>query len=591
MNISKRAITPIISVSLLLIITILSVISFTTWYNSFSTDLFSNKLNTNSQGSSYLSIEGVFDNILYVSNPYNSNFSYKNIIISGVNCNISGSEDNQLVEINIKSCISELTESVNDIIVVTDNNIISKTVFIEKEDIEKSKKINPVLFISSYGNSGLFDETSGEITIDSSNNLYITGSTRSNLSFSSSLNITNQGSTDFFLVKIDSSGTPLYIKSSENNSGSSTDSATGIALDSNENIYISGFSRGEIEFGNGVSMPYGESGGNCYVTKYSNSGVALFSVVTHQSGNFFDICREVAVDKNDDSFFFGGASYGNLDFGNGITLSNEGQEDFFIAKYNSSGSALWAKSSTMGSGSGYDAGYGVSVDNFGNSYAYGRTGSDINFGEGFLTTNSGGYDFFLSKYNSSGEVQQVYTDFSNATLYDSATEVRIDQVGNVYLLGSTESPINFGNNVKIPQPTSRTFYLVKYNSSGVAQFAYSNIPESGGSSTPALELGSDGSIYIGGSTSDNLDFGNGINITNAGERDFFIVKLNNLGVAQNVISSSEFGGVGDEYITDLVIDENYIYVYGTTTGNLNFGNIGSLTNNGGTDLFIIKFEE
>ena len=71
--------------------------------------------------------------------------------------------------------------------------------------------------------------------------------------------------------------------------------------------------------------------------------------------------------------------------------------DFFLVKYNSSGVKQWTQQ--FGT-SGSDYGTGVTVDSSDNLYVTGKTngGMDTN-------TNSGNYDIFLVKYNSSGEKQ------------------------------------------------------------------------------------------------------------------------------------------------------------------------------------------
>ena len=87
-----------------------------------------------------------------------------------------------------------------------------------------------------------------------------------------------------------------------------------------------------------------------------------------------------------------GVTWGNLD-GN----TNSGRNDIFLVKYNSSGTKQWTKQ--LGTSSD-DEGNGVSTDSSGNIYVTGWTkgGLDGN-------TNSGEYDIFLVKYNSSGTKQ------------------------------------------------------------------------------------------------------------------------------------------------------------------------------------------
>ena len=87
-----------------------------------------------------------------------------------------------------------------------------------------------------------------------------------------------------------------------------------------------------------------------------------------------------------------GYTFGGLD-GN----TSSGGRDIFLVKYNSSGTKQWTKE--LGTTS-TDWGNGVTTDSSGSIYVSGHTygGLDGN-------TNSGNFDIFLMKYNSSGRGQ------------------------------------------------------------------------------------------------------------------------------------------------------------------------------------------
>ena len=74
--------------------------------------------------------------------------------------------------------------------------------------------------------------------------------------------------------------------------------------------------------------------------------------------------------------------------------TSTGSSYISLIKYNSSGTKQWTKTSSDGMGN------SVSTDSSGNIYVTGRTygGLDGN-------TNSGSFDIFLIKYNSSGTKQ------------------------------------------------------------------------------------------------------------------------------------------------------------------------------------------
>jgi len=77
--------------------------------------------------------------------------------------------------------------------------------------------------------------------------------------------------------------------------------------------------------------------------------------------------------------------------------TNSGSSDIFLVKYNQSGTKQWTKQ--LGTSSN-DFGNGVTTDSSGYIYVTGYT-----FGELDGNTNSGNYDIFLVKYDSSGTKQ------------------------------------------------------------------------------------------------------------------------------------------------------------------------------------------
>jgi len=74
--------------------------------------------------------------------------------------------------------------------------------------------------------------------------------------------------------------------------------------------------------------------------------------------------------------------------------TNSGSFDIFLVKYNSSGTKQWTKQ--LGTSSG-DYGNDVTTDSSGNIYVTGYTNGGLDG-----NTNSGSYDIFIVKYNSSG---------------------------------------------------------------------------------------------------------------------------------------------------------------------------------------------
>ena len=101
------------------------------------------------------------------------------------------------------------------------------------------------------------DEFVYAVELDSSNNVYVIGDTAGNLDG------TNSGGKDVFLVKYNSSGTKQWTKQL---GSSSDDIAQGIAIDNSSNIYVVGYTDGELD----GSANSGDD--DYFIIKYDSNG-------------------------------------------------------------------------------------------------------------------------------------------------------------------------------------------------------------------------------------------------------------------------------------------------------------------------------
>lgn len=187
------------------------------------------------------------------------------------------------------------------------------------------KEIFGMTFEAKTGTTGT--EGPSAIAIDSTNNIYIGGST------DGSLYGTHSGGSwrDVFLVKLNSSGTEVWSKQFGASSG--TDTLSDIAIDSTDNVVIVGKTNKDI---------FGTNSGlfnNGYIIQYNSAGTQQW--VAELQTDQIDWIRSVAIDSSD-NIYVGGDSKGAL------FSSNRGLEDFFFAKYNSAGTQQWSKLLRMG---------------------------------------------------------------------------------------------------------------------------------------------------------------------------------------------------------------------------------------------------
>jgi len=162
------------------------------------------------------------------------------------------------------------------------------------------------------------------ITVDSSGNVYVTG-TRDLGMYSV-----------YFTIKYNSSGSEIW--NTTYDSGSGTDTAYGIAVDSSENVYVTG------SVNNGANFDY-------HTIKYNSTGGQLWNA-TYNGGNQ-DSAYGITVDSD-----------------NNVYVTGVANSKYYTIKYNSTGSEIWNITEVTGTA------YGIAVDSSNNTYVTGTSGSN-----------------------------------------------------------------------------------------------------------------------------------------------------------------------------------------------------------------------
>ncbi len=137
------------------------------------------------------------------------------------------------------------------------------------------------------------DDQSYSVALDASGNAYISGSTQGDLGG------TNAGGVDAFLVKFDTSGNELW---SQQIGTASSDRSRSVAVDASGNVYISGYTYGDLGGANAGD-------GDAFLIKLDSSGNELW---TQQIGTASqDWSYSVAVDASSNAYI-SGRTYGDL---------------------------------------------------------------------------------------------------------------------------------------------------------------------------------------------------------------------------------------------------------------------------------------
>lgn len=354
--------------------------------------------------------------------------------------------------------------------------------FVVKHNSSGTKQWTGLLGVASS------DTKARRIAVDSSGNVYTTGDTNGNLDGE-----TLTGSFDLFVVKYNSSGTKQWTKLL--GVASSITLAKTITCDSSGNIYVAGYTYGNLD----AQTKTGST--DLFVVKYNSSGTKQWTKllgVASANTNAFGISTD-----SSGNIFVTGYTTGNLD---GETLT--GSSDLFVVKYDSSGTKQWTK--LLGVASANTQAYDIKADSSGNVYTTGVTYGALD-GE----TLTGTRDLFVVKYNSSGTKQWTKL-LGVASKTTNAQSIAVDSTDYIYTAGYTN-----GNLDGETLTGTNDLFVVKYNSSGTKQ--WTRLLGVASSSTYSYGISTYGSeaLSVTGYTTGNLD---GETLT--GSSDLFIVKYN-----------------------------------------------------------------
>ncbi len=257
--------------------------------------------------------------------------------------------------------------------------------------------------------------------------------------------------------------------------GISDDHGFSVAVDSDNNAYVSGRTN-STNFPTTVgAFQTTNAGGlfDTFVTKLNSEGTALV-YSTYLGGSNVDGLSSImiAVDSGGNAYVAGDTWSNDFPTTSGAlqTTFAGGQNDGFVTKLNSTGSALVY--STYLGGSSDDETLAIAIDSGGNAYVTGWTNS-TNFPtmNPFQATFGGGIlDAFVTKLNSEGTAL-VYSTYLGGSDHDQGNGIAVDSDGNAYVAGATAStnfPIaNPIQAVCASCPTTDAF-VTKLNSSGSA---------------------------------------------------------------------------------------------------------------------------
>lgn len=360
-------------------------------------------------------------------------------------------------------------------------------------------KYNPAgdsLWVVRFNGAANENDFAYAIAVDKSGNIYVTGS---------SVNIALN--TEIITIKYNTSGVQQWVASYSG--PGSYDYGSSIALDDSGNVFLTGQSRGNGTGNDYVTIKYNSSGDSIWVARYSGPG------------DFPDYPSDIALDVNGNVYVTGRS------FGGGLYY------DYATVKYNSSGNEVWV-AKYDGPDNADDQANSLAVDGNGNVYVTG------------VSFNSLTYDDYVTiKYNSSGNSVWVRSYNGPGNSEDAAYSIALDLLGNIYVTGKS-----YGNG------TSGDYATIKYNSSGDSLWLARYNGTGNYNDEPAsLVLDAFGNVYVTG-------FSYGIGT----DYDYASVKYNSSGDSLWV---GRYNGLGNnnDYAKAIAVNRaGNIYITGSSDG-------------------------
>jgi uncharacterized delta-60 repeat protein len=304
----------------------------------------------------------------------------------------------------------------------------------------KYSNAGAVLWTNRYNGPGNGSDQASAMAVDTNGNVFVTG-----------YSYGNSSSSDYATIKYSDAGVALWTNR-YNGPGNSSDQASAMAVDTSGNVFVTGYS-------------YGSSGNDDYTTiRYSNAGVALWTNRYNGPANIRDQANAIAVDTNG-NVFITGYSYGT-----------NGYSDYATIKYSNAGVALWTNRYN-GPGNDDEA-KAVAIDLNGNVFVTGQSQS-----------GEGSYDYATIRYSNDGI--PLWTNRLNEP-GDSANvpqAVAVDRNGNMFVGGSSRG-----------QSSGDDYLLIKYSVEGLPLWTnrYNGFGHGASDSAQAIAVDGSGDVLVTG---------------------------------------------------------------------------------------------
>ncbi len=362
------------------------------------------------------------------------------------------------------------------------------------------------------------------IGVDASGYCFVTGNFATPIFYFDTVPLLHLGGyDDIFILKLNSNGDLIWAKGAGGKNDKAGAGANALCVDQTGHFFIAGGFGDTASFGTKELVSIGAS--DIFVAKYDNYGTCLWA--KRAGGRGDEGAQGISVDSVGNCFIAGQYNSFTLQF-DSVIIVNRGSNSAFVAKYNSDGDAVWAKS---GAGQSLIRAYAVASDKGGNCYATGIFDSysagkpDTVYIDSTMLPGGKG-DIFIVKFNPDGKVEWA-TQAGGVS--DGGFGICTDHAGNVIVTGTVgnSNPIKFDTIEFEDGAVAGDIFVAKYNMNGRVVWA-KKVGGSGGDQGSAIAADANGDCYVTGyfapNSGQNPRFDT-ITLSGTGARDMFIAKI------------------------------------------------------------------
>lgn len=406
-----------------------------------------------------------------------------------------------------------------------------------------------------------------DIVSDDEGNIYVSGTARGTVRFSNDLSITSKGGDDFFVAKYDSNGTCIWVYA---DGSAADDHGNAIALDKENNIYLTGFVGGKVT---STSAKY-RGGRDGFVTKILPDGTCDWFETFGGPGNDQGRSLEFQQAGEGPKLYLIGRVEGNnqtktVDFNEAGLVKANGDDGFFSMLEADNGvfeklMMIW--------GNGQQIPETITTDVEGNAYIAGSYTESIEFEDGTKLNNINGTDVFVAKWNSIRKKFQWGRRVASGG-DDFAYDIKLDGHQNIFVTGMHSGTFE---EVKLGSKGDENVYLLKLDKDGNILNGRNGYIDDNKDYHGGIAVSPAGNIVIAGSFTNLARFPmtRGTSVAGSGGTDVIITEVDPKELDRTTDFIAKVGGVLEDRVNKICVTKSgFVYATGWFYGNVVYKNV------------------